>query len=236
MVLASAAMLEALGYCVPDEPSVWPPDQALIGPRSELTVTGSDGGELWVRANGERFEVEIVWTGDDQQVLRPTRALPLGPAELVGFSTPVRWTVAEVPADPPRWLADPSIAEAVWSDLICPSGPFVTLSAPLAGARRQPLVELTALLPGGKRWRGRFALDDGVAELHDGCSFSVPAERGATIPLPVHQGRSSRRARSSSQVRAVASGSKNSGASARSSGEWTSPRSTMVSRVPAASG
>src|SRR5262245_24814942 len=129
MVLAQAAMLQALGYCVDDEPSVWPPDRATVGPSPELTVTRADSERLWLRAQGELFELEVVWTGDGQQSLRPTRPLPMGQVELVGFVSPVRWTVTDAPVDPPRWRSAPSIASMWGFGFLCPQGPFVNLLA-----------------------------------------------------------------------------------------------------------
>jgi hypothetical protein len=182
-MLASTAMLQALGYCTPDEPSVWPPDQATIGTLPELTVTWRDSEGLWIRADGQRIELERVWAGDGQVALRPRRALPAGPVELVGWSAPVRWTVTEVATEPPRWRAEPSVDAVVGFGFICPPGPFVSLTVPLIGARRQPLVELTATLPDGSRFRRRFVLVDDAVSLHDGCSLPWDMQQGSTVPL-----------------------------------------------------
>lgn len=179
-MLASALLLEALGYCIPDPPSVWPPDGASVPAWVEVTVTDV-AASLAVRAGGEAVPLVEVARLGSQRVLRPARALPLGPAELVGGPVRVRWTVA-ASGSRPRWTAAPSVREVAGVGLICPTGPFVTLEVPLADDAGLPLLEVTARSLDGE-WSRRYALDDGRVVLHDGCGPPFVASAGSTVGL-----------------------------------------------------
>lgn len=181
--MTTLLMLDALGYCLPEQEAVWPPPGPLPPTPTLVVERVRSVSGMRLRTRAGDVPLRSTQIAPDQWLLEPAEPLPPGHARLVGGAVSATWEVGPADHDAPTWTGPPEVIKNIWFPSLCTIPPHLEVSVPLRS--EAPLaVEVVARGITEAALVRRFPVRDGTITLGDGCSPAFPfPEEGATAEL-----------------------------------------------------